>query len=165
MTLEEWSYVADVVGVIFVIASLVYVARQVRQNTEAIHASTRQTIITTDLQLVDNGIAYPAIEHSMYKPELSEDEKVQLEWWLIELCRTREHQWFQYQTGALDRITWRSYLSGLRRNLTFARTNAWWKEVSPVYFDPDFVDEVNDYLAGAPIIEEWIHPFDRLPSQ
>ena len=74
-------------------------ARQVRQNTETIHASTRQTIITTDLQLVDNGIAYPAIEHSMYKPELSEDEKVQLEWWLIELCRTREHQWFHVITS------------------------------------------------------------------
>ena len=164
MTLEQWSYVADIIGVILVIASLVYVAQQLRQNTDAIQANSRHTIITTDMQGLASGIAYPAIEHSMYKKKLTEDEKVQLEWWLIGLCRTREHQWFQYKNGSLDQKTWKSYLSGLRRNLTFVRTNAWWKSVSSIYFDKDFVDEVNRYLEDVPIIEDWVHPFDRTDS-
>lgn len=164
MSLEQFAYLAEVIGVVLVIASLVYVARQLRQNTEAIQASTRHTIITTDIQIVDNGIAHPDIEHAMYKPELSDDDKVRLEWWLIELCRSREHQWFQYQNGSLDQKTWKSYLSGLRRNLSFVRTNAWWKEVSSVYFDAEFVSEVDKYLEDVPIIKHWVHPFDRRAS-
>jgi hypothetical protein len=45
MTLEELAYLAQIVGVILVIASLMYVARQLRQNTAAILAQSRQSVL------------------------------------------------------------------------------------------------------------------------
>lgn len=45
MALEQLAYLAQIVGTILVVASLVYVAKQLRQNTDAIHAQSRQAIL------------------------------------------------------------------------------------------------------------------------
>jgi len=46
MTLEQWAYLAEIVAVLLVIASLVYVARQLHQNTEMMRAESRNEIFT-----------------------------------------------------------------------------------------------------------------------
>ena len=45
MSLEYFANLAEVVGVILVIASLIYVAKQLRQNTNAIRAQSRQSVL------------------------------------------------------------------------------------------------------------------------
>ena len=39
MTLEQLSYLSDIVGVVLIVASLIYVAQQLRQNTAMMSAS------------------------------------------------------------------------------------------------------------------------------
>ena len=159
--LATWS---QIISSIAVLVTLIFLIVQLKQNTDAIKANTRHAIVTNDQQLVTDGIDHPSIEHSMYKEELTEDEKVRLEWWLIGLCRTREYHWFQYRNGSLDRRTWEANLTALGRNLSFARTRGWWQSVSQNYFDHGFVVEVNKYLAGFPVIRDWVHPFDRIDN-
>ena len=162
MNKADFATWSQIISSIAVLITLIFLIVQLKQNTNAIKANTRHTIITNDLQGISDGIEHPAIERSMYKHELTEDEKIQLEWWLIGLCRTREHQWFQFRDGSLDRRTWEANLSALGRNLSFARTRGWWNLVSKQYFDHGFADSVNRYLAGFPIIHDWVHPFDRI---
>ena len=38
------------------------------------------------------------------------EEKIQLMFWVIGQLRTREYEWLQYKSGALDQKTWDSYL-------------------------------------------------------
>jgi len=45
MSLEQIAYLAQIIGVILVITSLVYVAQQLRQNTAAILAQSRQAML------------------------------------------------------------------------------------------------------------------------
>jgi hypothetical protein len=162
MSIQDWATIGEILSSIAILITLVYLAIQTRQNTEAVRASTRQAIVAGDLELVSLGVAYPSIDQSMYKPVLTDDEKTRLEWWLIGLCRSREYQWFQFRAGQLDRQAWESNLSALGRNLTFARTNAWWKSVSDTFFDRGFVREVNRYLVGIPVVPEYTHTFDKI---
>lgn len=162
MNTSKLADISEIVSSIAIVITLIFLTVQMKQNTDAIQANSRHTIITTDMDILTEGISYPSIEQSMYKQELTEDEKIQLEWWLIKLCRTREHQWFQYQSGLLDENTWKSYLTGLSRNLSFARTRGWWELTSYDYFDDEFVDEVNLYLRDFPVIHDWVHSFDRI---
>ena len=164
MTMADLAIWSQIISSIAVLITLIFLTVQLKQNTKAILTNTRQTIITTDMQGIETGINFPAIEHSMHKQQLNEDEKVQLEWWLISLVRTREYQWFQYRNGLLDKKSWEANLSALGRNLSFTRTRGWWKLVSSDYFDSGFVKEVNGYLAQFSVIHDWIHPFDRIDT-
>jgi len=59
MTLEQWAHVADIVGAVVIVASLVYVAAQVRQNTKAQLAASRQAALAADLELFSMSVDYP----------------------------------------------------------------------------------------------------------
>ena len=45
MTLEQYAYLAEIIGVIVVIASLVYLARQLHQNNDLLAAQARYNLI------------------------------------------------------------------------------------------------------------------------
>ncbi len=107
MTLEEYAYLAEMLGVILIIASLVYVARQLRQNTDAQLATSRQTMLEADLVLLSKSMDYPESAAGLGK---SPDE-VRLASWLISYLRIRGFAWFQYQSGILDQTTWESYIA------------------------------------------------------
>jgi hypothetical protein len=51
MTLEQWSYVADIVGVILVVGAPVHLARQVSQNNLMLRASAASERVQRDFDL------------------------------------------------------------------------------------------------------------------
>lgn len=57
MTLEQFAYLAQVVGVVLVIVSLVYVARQVRQNTEMARVAAGSQQVQSDFDITGSMIA------------------------------------------------------------------------------------------------------------
>lgn len=107
MTLEQLAYLAEIIGVILIIASLVYVARQLRQNTDAQLATSRQAVLAADLNLLSNSMAHPEFSTGLG----DSPENVRLAAWLISYLRIREFAWFQYQNGILDQTTWESYIA------------------------------------------------------
>jgi hypothetical protein len=163
MSIEQLSLLAQIVGIIAVVATLIYLAIQTRQNTDAIRASSRHTAIANDLMIAQSMMDHPAAIWGIVKDDISADEKIQLETWLISLARTREHQWLQHRDNLLDTKSAESFLKGLTLNISFPRTRRWWNIVAYNYFDADFVDEVNRRLADMPVIETYVHPFDREP--
>ena len=52
LSLTEWSELSQVVSAIAVVASLIYVGYEIRRNTEASRAATRQSIAETDFEYV-----------------------------------------------------------------------------------------------------------------
>ena len=51
MTLEQYSYVAQIIGVVLVVASLIYVAQQLRQNTQMMRSSASAERVQRDADL------------------------------------------------------------------------------------------------------------------
>lgn len=107
MTLEQWAYVAQIAGVVLVIASLVYLAVQVRQSTDAQIAATRQATLSADLELLSWSMQYPESA-----PGLGDNvDDRRLTAFLVAYVRIREFMWYQYQSGVLDQKTWESYMA------------------------------------------------------
>jgi len=161
--LEQYAYVAQIVGVLVVGATLIYLAIQTKQNTDAVQASSRHTAVSNDLLLIQFEMDHASAIESLItnKDDIPFAEKIQAEAWLIALARTRENQWLQNRHDLLDAKTMESFLTGLTLNISFPRSRAWWDKVAYDYFDSDFVDDVNRRLATIPIQESFVHPFDR----
>ena len=108
MTLEQYAYIAQIVGLFFIIPSLIYVGRQLKQNTEMMRADSRNSIQQNHQQEILTPAHYPEIWRGFTGEELS-DEGVRVNLWLTSSLRSREYEWIQFQNGALDEISWTAF--------------------------------------------------------
>lgn len=158
---SKWSSIAEILSSVAIVATLLYLAVQTQQNSEAIRASARHAMIESDLQLVTNSVDNPVIIEAMTKDMLTRAEMIQLQNWLVGLVRSREHQWFLYQDGLLDEGMWEAYLTGLSANLSSERTRLWWGLVGHEWFDDEFATTVDEYLATIPL-SSGRHPMETV---
>jgi len=144
LTLEQLAYLAQIVGVVLVIASLVYVAAQVRQNTAAQLASSRQTSITADVAIIAAMIAHPEVNEYASKPltELTTTQIEQVGNLLAGFVRTREFAWSQYVNGVMDEATMNSYMGTLVRWIDMGDAGRKYWELFSREIDPEFVAHV-----------------------
>ncbi len=98
----------------------------------------------------------PELYSSRFKPELTDDEKIRLSAYWITFVRMRENNWFQYQNGVLDDVTWESYRSSIVGSLSSPRARTWWQNyaVGQMAFDAEFVSLVDNLLADVPVQEQ-----------
>lgn len=54
MTVEQFANIAEIIGVILVIASLIYVARELRQNTDMMRVNASNERLKRDFDIVAN---------------------------------------------------------------------------------------------------------------
>ena len=94
MTLDQYAAIAEIVGVILVIASLIYVARQLQQDTEMIRAESRNSIVQQHMQELSMLVEHPDIWRGFSGQEL-DDESIRLNNGWRAGARAREHEWFQ----------------------------------------------------------------------
>lgn len=119
MTLEELYYISQIVAVVAIFASLIFVGIQLRQNTRAVHVSTAQAHFT--------------MWHSLVTP-LTENADMAKIWWqglsdfdgLIEQDRMRfivyagnvfrfyESSRIQWRRGQLDSELWHAVEVNIR---------------------------------------------------
>ena len=162
---SQWSAIAEVISSLAILVTLIYLSIQTKQNTEATLASTRQTMITNDIEILHASMENPSFYVKLRtNHELTDEEDVRLQSWLIMLVRTREYQWLQYKNGLLDKQSWMAYLSGLRGNLSYSLGRNWWNNSAHYLFDHEFVDEVNKFLADVPVNHNYSSPFNQAPA-
>lgn len=111
----NWSIVStiiDLVSVIGVIATLGYLAVQIRENTRATLAASRQGVIDSEVGLLSDYIDH-AIDPHFITDEmvLSPEDERRFTWIVIKALRIREFQWHQYTAGSLDEASWQSYMA------------------------------------------------------
>ena len=54
MTLEEYAYLAEIVGTILVVGSLIYVAQQMRQNTNMMRSNAASEFLERDFEVASS---------------------------------------------------------------------------------------------------------------
>jgi hypothetical protein len=117
MNWDAISAIAEVVGVIAIVVSLVYLSVQIKQNTKVARAATRQAIAesTENLgsDLIGNGeIAEIFVKHLSGK-ELSAVEKLRLQARCYRDIQHWENIHYQFQEGLVSKDQW----AGFRKNL------------------------------------------------
>ena|SRR5689334_22036500 len=111
MTLEQWSFIAQIVSAIAVIASLIFVGFQLRRATSAIRATSSQahSALYTDLvrSIIDNAAFAHAWSVGLKDPKgISEAEWVQFVAYASALFRLYETSRVQWLNGRLDDEHW-----------------------------------------------------------
>ncbi len=153
MNWEAIGAVAELLGAIGVIASLVYLATQMKQNTRAMRASSYQMF----RQEVTQAFQSPVATHGLRKSirtgltdfaQLDEDDAFEFSYWAFGIAQTYDNAYYQYRVGMLDGDRWEMQLAvigGLFRNPSFVQ---WWKTATPQQqgVSPEFAALVEEIL-------------------
>lgn len=144
------SAISEIVATIAVVASLWYIAAQLRQNTKAIKASSRLSMLDGDLGLfshfIDHGIDPHLIGDHV---KLSPEDGRRFTWLIVKALRIREFAWHQFQDGMMDDHTWESYMAPVPGIFSTKRAQA----VLDFYVgSPDFMAHIHERLAQAGVI-------------
>ena len=151
MALEQYAYLSQIIGVILIVASLVYVARQLRQNTDAILAQSRQVVLSASQSELFALLDHPGIHISAIKPEiLTAEEQMRLGAWLMGVMRARQFAWLQYRNRVIDESQWKTEEAVIRAILDTSRARDWWLKLGRVSFGDEFADFVDGVVAAGP---------------
>ena len=105
--INQWLMVLTNLGVLI---GIFFVGIEIRQNTQAQLAESRQQMMEADLGILSQFVEYPQIILNTDASELDEIELARMQAYWLSMLRSREFGWFQYINGNMDEATWRSYL-------------------------------------------------------
>ena len=143
--INDWlSLVANVA----VVAGIVFLAIEIRQNNELLRSESRQSLIANDVASltanIDNVDVFAKLGAG---EELTAEEKLRLSFMFIIDLRNREFEYFQYTNGLLDEESWLAYRGVIEINHSTGVGRSWWDEIGRHIVDPEFADQVDDLLA------------------
>ena len=157
-----WSAVAQIVGSVAVVVTLVYLAMQIRQNTDAMQAAAREAIAERDVEWLYKLVDYPELG-PMYRAAEPPTEIAasRMNASLVAFMRIREANFRQYKSGVLDEATWMNYRSSIVNGpLSQPLARVWWYNFGRKLFDPDLSEQISEDLRTAPLMP----PFSTLFS-
>ena len=147
--LNQWLTLLANLGVIIGIG---FVAYEVRQNTEATHAQTREAVLAAaqaELQAVRDD---PNLIISIIKEDtLSTEEQIKLYTWLVSALKAREFSWLQRKSGVIDEAQWQSELAVAVAILQAPRVRTWWQKVGYKTVSDEFRQFINGQIENIPV--------------
>ena len=111
VTFEQLGGLGEFIGALAVLGSLVYVARQIHENSR----STRHAAMQTAMLAAQNVMSLPARDRDLARvirigmgtpDDLTEDEFEQYRYWLFLALRVHEDMFVQHKAGVIDDETW-----------------------------------------------------------
>ena len=132
----DWSAVSAVAGIfaaIFVALTVVYLAIQIKRNTQATHSQTYHLATSALSEMAgiigrDKDLAR-IFRTGMEDPAaLNEDEFTQFGYLGISLFRRFENIFFQYQSGMIDEDFWIGHRDNILWFFHRPGTQVWWKD-------------------------------------
>ena len=109
-SLSDWANVAEIGAATGVIISLIFVGLEIRNNTDATEAATRESMLQVGIEFlslrVDSTVLARAHTNLRNGEELSPDEEYQLEHEQYINFIGFAHSYYQYQQGFLDSAAW-----------------------------------------------------------
>jgi hypothetical protein len=153
MSIEQLSSLAQIIGSVGVVVSLIFVGLQVRHNTGALqrneHNSTMAQWTVIRMAIAKNrDIAELMTAGLRGESALDAADQLRLEQMLAEYAWASFHIWDRTQRGVFPKGTFEWTTGpGLCDLLRTARGGAWWHTAKQTGFIPGFVVDVDALLA------------------
>lgn len=184
MTLEELYYISQIVAVIAIFASLIFVGVQVRQNSEQIKANTRSIkaaaafegthswATTNEMIVADVSDAFLLMAIATYDPGKSWNDFVEADRARVTLAQRALFQkleglYFLYKYGNLDKAIWEARLSWAAGVIKLPFYRQWWAfEKTQNIWSGEFVaviEKARDTTHVVPWDVSALHGVDALP--
>ena len=142
MTIQDLGSIGELVAAIATIATLIYLALQIRQNTDSVRMSAEMNVSHQMGDWIAQGISDPEIARLWDKAaddpsSLDDDEMRRFIWYVSHLFLIYEGQYTLYRRGHIPQDTWESKLNVLIGLLKNPAVKSWWEaRVAP--YTPEF---------------------------
>ena len=155
MSIEQISYLAQIIASAAVVASLIFVGLQIKHNTRALqrneHNSTMQQWTVIRQAIAQNrDIAELMTGGLSGERALDAADQLRLEQMLQENAWAAFHIWDRTQRGIFPKGTFEATAGALLA--TLLRTSggeSWWRKAKHIGFHPGFVSDVDALLTKA----------------
>lgn len=155
MILEQVALIAQIIGVVVVAVTLIYLTIQVRQSAEQMRSESRQAQLANDQTGVYKFVEFPELGRIASQTETPTfEDKTRLLFWMIGQLRAREFEYLQYKSGAMTKDAWETYRGVIFFVLGTPRNRALW-QLCKVYFNRDFADMVDEMTLESPLTDLW----------
>ena len=143
---------AEFLGAIGVIASLFYLASQLRRNSRALEAATNQAVADATQQRLLAPAQSPELAAAYSKSRtgerLSPTEETQLAFFNRATFRGIQNAFFQHRNGLISDEAWSDYKQVLVNVSKGTHMENWWRTERNT-FDRDFVDAYEALISAA----------------
>ena len=129
ITLEQASFLAEILGGIAVIVSLIYVGLGVRQNAQAVRLSAGQAIARELREVVSQWVSADVADIMVLgvnNLEISGAEKLRFYAIFNNLMRVMENGYYQFAAGTLDPTLWEGFKHTLADVMSSPGAKSWW---------------------------------------
>jgi len=149
MTLEQFAYLGEIIAAVAVIASLIYIGTELKQNTAALEAQSRFNLVSLRTSMVDILFQDRELLDALHKyvqgEELSRAERTAVIVQSFRLLETWEWQFGEFRAGTLpkDRLpieSWRQLYH--ERPIPNALPEAW--QIRRAALHPEFVKFIEE---------------------
>ena len=157
MNWDAIGAIAELLGAIGVIASLVYLATQIRhsreqmgENTRALQAGAYQQMEESVYRVVMDDLRIPGLERIIRLgmadiEQLSEEDMFRWSRWIFLRLRAFDNAHYQFRMGMQDEDRWQISRLDLEMFLQMPGVVQWWK-ATPSTLSPEFVALVEEIL-------------------
>ena len=154
----KWASIAEIISSVAILVTLLYLAIQTQQTTDAINSQSRQSLAESavfeqTIWLQNPELASFIVDKSI---EMSFEQKVQLDSLMIMSLSRREFAFRQYQAGVLDEGVWNQEAEVIALLLGTERTRSWWNTIGKSGFEEEFVNATDLIIQGRPYHQYWI---------
>ena len=150
MTIQDWGAIGEVVGAIGVIASLLYLARQIKHANTRSQASARYSFLDAygqvNLAMAQSKQLTSVVRRGLKGESLDDDERLQFfsvigQWW-----NTWSVMFDLYTEKQLPPSQWLAVRKDILSTLNTPGGRDWWIKIGPSGLHPEFVREVDGLL-------------------
>jgi hypothetical protein len=149
--LSDWANVAEIAAATGVVISLIYVGLELRSNTEATQAATREAINQKDMQFLSLRLDSSLLARAHAKRYKGEELTFLEESQLIQEDYVNfvsfEHTFRQYQKGVITQDEWLRHENIVRRQIQGYEYSKLMWQYHHETFTPKFQEIVNSFLS------------------
>ncbi len=114
MDLETITPIAEIIGSIAVVVSLIYVSVQVRQNTCALRATTYNAVTSNSIAILSPMFSHPEFAEFLVRVQshpgmATPAEKLRFHVCMLSAFRHWDNLYYQFRNGMLEPEMWESY--------------------------------------------------------
>jgi hypothetical protein len=154
---SKWASIAEIISSVAILVTLLYLAIQTQQNTDAINSQSRQALAESALfeqtiWLQNPQLSSFIVDNSI---EMTLEKKVQLDSLMIMALSRRQFAFRQHQAGVLNQSVWLQEAEIIALLLGTQRTRSWWNAIGRDGFDKEFADVTDSIIKDRPYHPYW----------
>lgn len=152
-SLQDWAHLAEIIGSVAIILSLIFVGLQLSENSKQVRSETAHNV-TAGLQSWYNGLGVSAQASAIWRKGMSEpesltkDEAVQFMMAVHSVMLIYQTMYFLGQEGTLDEEMYTSMSSAMKAAVPAPGFTWYWNQRSE-YFTKEF----QSFVAQLPVDE------------